>query len=91
MNTNNDWSTSPIALRLQAMEQRECDIYEATLKANQINEERFNEMRTRYLNIPRPLPSIIQVEVSTANPTESTLTLSKQDDPIDSSAMDGDE
>jgi hypothetical protein len=25
-NTDNDWSTSPIALRLQAMEQRKCNI-----------------------------------------------------------------
>jgi hypothetical protein len=72
------------------MEQRQCDIYEATLEANQINKERFNEMRTRYLNIPRLLPSIIQVEVSAANPTKSTPTPSKQDDPIHSSAMDED-
>jgi hypothetical protein len=35
-NTNNDWSTSPIALRLQAMEQRKCNIYKATLEAVQI-------------------------------------------------------
>jgi hypothetical protein len=72
------------------MEQCKCNIYEAMLKANQINKERFNEMRTMYSNIPRLLPSIIQVEVPVENPTKSTPTPSKQDDPIDSSAMDGD-
>ena len=89
-NTNKDWSTSPIALRPQAMEQCKCNVYEATLEAVQIKEERFNEMRTRYSNIPRPLPSTIQIEVPAANQTKSTQTPSKQDDPIDSSAMDGD-
>ncbi len=89
-NTDNDWSTSPIALHLQVMEQCKRDIYEATLEANQINKETSNKMRTRYSNIPRPLPSIIQVEVPAVNPTKSTPTPSKQDDPINSSAMDGD-
>jgi hypothetical protein len=56
-NTNKDWSTSPIAICLQAMEQCECNVYKAMLKAVQIKEERFNKMRTRYSNIPRPLPS----------------------------------
>jgi hypothetical protein len=73
------------------MEQRKCNIYKATLEAVRIKEERFNEMRTRYSNIPRPLPSTIQIEVPTANQTKSTQTPSKQDDPINSSAMDGDE
>jgi hypothetical protein len=36
-------------------------------------------------------PSTIQVEVPAVNPTESTPTPPRQDDPIDSSAMDGEE
>jgi hypothetical protein len=44
---------------------------------------------------PHPLDvrqeASIQVEVPAVNPTESTPTPSRQDEPIDSSAMDGEE
>jgi hypothetical protein len=87
-NTGNNWSTSPISLCLQTMEQRECDVYNAMLEAKQINKERFSDMSTRSL---RPLPSTIRVGVPTAGQTKNTQAPSKQDDHIESTAVDGDE